>query len=195
LPTEIEVKMKIEDVRALEARLAKLGADHERSIRETDTYFDTPQSTLRATDQGLRVRTESPIDGSNRFTIMTHKGPRAKTQVKSRRETELVAANTPDAIKFLEALGFRPVLTFEKIRHRWLFTGCHVDLDTLPLLGHFVEIEGPSEEAVLGVRKKLSLDLHPLIGASYIEMLSDRRKQLGISSNELRLEAENTPGV
>ena len=40
----------------------------------------------------------------------------------------------------------------------WKLGGCTVELDELPHLGTFVEIEGPSEAAILKVRDQLQLD-------------------------------------
>ncbi len=192
MPHEIEAKMKLSDAAELERRLAALGARHRMTVKETNTYFDTPERSLRTSDQGLRIRSEVQMDGPYRSTIITHKGPRTASQVKTRPETELAVEGADQAAQLLIALGFAPVLTFEKLRHRWDFRGCHVDIDTLPGLGDFVEIEGPSEGDVLESRRQLSLDGLPLITDSYISMLMAYRAARGLSTDRFTLDTART---
>jgi adenylate cyclase class IV len=76
-------------------------------------------------------------------------------------------------VPLLRALGFERVLLFEKDRDSWRLGDCLVELDTLPELGCFLEIEGPSEEAVRGVQRQLGLsDLSPL-RPSYSQMVAE----------------------
>jgi len=60
---------------------------------------------------------------------------------------------------------------FEKRRHRWRLEDCLVEIDSLPELGDFVEIEGPSESRVYDVRSQLVLDDHPFIQESYASLV------------------------
>lgn len=168
---EIEAKMRLDDVAAMEAVLTSAGARRELDILEINTFFDTPQGTLKSGDQGLRVRVEQQVDGPYYAVIVTHKGPRAHGRLKSRTETELHVENAQDAVELLGALGFTPVFSFEKRRTRWRFEDCIIAIDRVPYLGAFIEIEGPSEESVLATRAKLGLEQSPLIRASYIAML------------------------
>jgi predicted adenylyl cyclase CyaB len=193
VPHEIEAKMKLSEAAELERRLAALGARPRMTVKETNTYFDTLQGSLRASDQGLRIRTEVQVGGPYRSTIITHKGPRTASRVKTRPETELPVEDADRAARLLAALGFVPVLTFEKLRRRWDFHGCHVDLDTLPVLGDFVEIEGPSEGDVLESRRRLSLDGLPLISDSYISMLMAYRADRGLVTDRFTLDMTPVP--
>ena len=76
--------------------------------------------------------------------------------------------------QILLRIGFVRVLRFEKRRETWTLEGCEVALDELPRLGRFVEIEGPSDAAVMQVRQKLGLEEAPLLTSSYVGMLSHR---------------------
>lgn len=180
MPVEIEAKMPLRDVAVLEARLAQCGAALVTTFFEVNTYYDTPERTLRTLDQGLRLRVarQGPQaaegamgEGVEEVATLTHKGPRAHGMLKSRTETEAIVADADAAADFLGALGYVAVLSFEKRRRRWQLDGCHVDLDTLPCLGDFVEVEGPDEDSVLAVRTRLGLDTAPIIRSSYISML------------------------
>lgn len=171
MAVEIEAKMRVQDRDQLVARLSIAGAKEQARWTEVNSYFDTPHRTLRSTDQGLRLRVERQTDGRDCVAILTHKGPRAAGDLKQRAETEVVVSNAHAAADLLTALGYVLTRSFEKRRHRWELGGCHVDMDTLPYLGDFVEIEGPSKEVILAVRHDLGLDAQPLVNDSYIAML------------------------
>lgn len=171
---EIEAKMRLTDRDKLVARLSELGADFVATLCETNSYYDSPIGNLKSSDRGLRTRIEVVNAGTpdeHVVTTITHKGPRAHGTLKSREETELVVDNARDAARLLGALGYHHVLTFEKRRTRYLLDGCRIELDELPVIGSFIEIEGPSDEQVLAVREKLGLSASPLIKSSYIAML------------------------
>ena len=71
------------------------------------------------------------------------------------------------------------MLSFEKRRETLELDGCKVELDELPHLGSFVEIEGPDEEAVLRVREKLGLADRPIVKTSYIALLMGYLQERG----------------
>ncbi len=167
---EIEAKMKLNDRHALEHRLAELEVKPLDAFSESNSFFDTPEGELKATDQGLRIRVEIRDHGESQISL-THKGPRSHGKLKSRSESELLVKDARKAAEFLKALGYQHVLTFEKKRVRYDLDKCRIELDTLPYLGDYIEIEGPSDDAVLAVRDKLGLGDTPLIKASYIAML------------------------
>ncbi len=171
---EIEAKMRLNDREAMIARLDALGAQRVVELSETNSYFDTASGSLKASDHGLRTRVEVTDAGTKDekiTTTITHKGPRTLGLLKSRYETELLVDNARDAALLLSALGFHHVLSFEKRRLRYKLDGCHVELDELPVIGRFIEIEGPTEQAVQAVRDRLGLSREPVIRSSYIAML------------------------
>jgi adenylate cyclase class 2 len=186
---EIEAKMPLRDPEALEARLQSLGARRGRTLRESNTFFDTREGSLKFVDQGLRLRVERDSDGSPDRISLTHKGPRAHGQLKSRWETEVGVSDPRGAAELLSALGYLPVFSFEKRRQMWHMDGCHIAVDELPYLGLFVEIEGPSDEVVLRLRERLGLGLCPLLHASYISMLATHMAQHQIGGQEALFEA------
>ena len=171
---EIEAKMRLYDRDAMVARLEELGAVRVAELCETNSYFDTPDGDLKSGDQGLRTRVEVVDAGTPNervTTRITHKGPRAMGKLKSRFESEVVVGNARDAAHLLGALGYHHVLSFEKRRLRYELDGCYVELDELPVLGRFIEIEGETDHAVTAVREKLGLADEPAIRSSYIAML------------------------
>jgi predicted adenylyl cyclase CyaB len=187
LGIEIEAKMKLDDPEALEAALLRAGAERGADLLEDNTFFDTPGGSLRASDRGLRLRVEQPDKGAKRI-IITHKGPRAHGKLKSRMETEVDVSDAEAATGLLVSLGFAPTLSFQKRRTRWELDGCHVEIDTVPLLGMYVEIEGPSETSILSVREKIGLSHLPLIRTSYIAMLVAHLAEHQIHTTKVTLE-------
>ena len=185
---EIEAKIRLTEPQSLHDKLKELDATLDRQVRETNTYFDLADGELKSSDQGLRIRVEQDRASGKTHTVITHKGPRAHGKFKSRSETELGVQDARGAAQLLAVLGYQSVLTFEKDRTRYLIDGCRVEIDTLPHLGTFVEIEGDSEEAVEAVRHKVGLGDQPLIRASYIAMLTTYLQENHISQTVIKLE-------
>ena len=193
MAVEIEAKMRLHDPAAVVARLQEFGAPLVAELSETNSYFDTPDGTLKSTDQGLRTRVEVTNAGTpdeRVVTTITHKGPRAMGALKSRYETEVIVDNARDAALLLGALGYHHVLSFEKRRVRYELDGCMVELDELPVIGRFIEIEGPSGEAVNAVRERLGLSDEPMIRSSYIAMLRTHLQESHSNQTMIRFEDE-----
>lgn len=196
MAVEIEAKMRLHHPDALIALLEELGATLTHTLSETNSYFDSADGSLKSTDQGLRTRVEVANAGTpdeSITTTITHKGPRTMGQLKSRLESELDVDNARDAAVLLGALGYQHVLSFEKRRIRYQLDGCNVELDELPIIGRFIEIEGSSEDAVIAVRAKLGLADEPIIRSSYIAMLKTHQQES--HSNESMIKFEDAASV
>lgn len=178
---EIEAKMKLDDPAALRRRLESVGAVLSGEHLETNTFFDAPGAALRRADKGLRLRTDrNTSSGATRYLI-TFKGPRQPGELKTRQEIEFTVDDAAAATQLFEQLGYAATLSFQKRRQTWKLGGCEVDLDELPHLGWFVEIEGPSAAAVDQVRKSLGLMESKLISDSYIAMLAKWAEEKNVS--------------
>jgi adenylate cyclase class 2 len=188
MPIELEAKIRIADRAAIEQRLRQLGAHFECRQLEVNTFLDTAARELRRADSGLRVRQARDLESRQTRTIITHKGPRQPGCYKSRSESELVVESYEDALALLRQLGFDVTLTFEKRRQTWQLGGCEVVLDELPRLGEFLEVEGPSEEAIAAVLKMLGLAGEPLIAQGYATLIAELLEPTG--RRELRFESQ-----
>jgi adenylate cyclase class 2 len=191
LALEIEAKMRLTDPDAVARSLADSKADCLGNIFETNTFFDTDEGQLKSSDCGLRIRVEQ-WEGAEHVATITHKGPRTQSQLKSRHESEVRVDNAQRAAELLGELGYRAVLTFEKRRQRWELDGCWVELDSLPMLGHFIEIEGPSEAAVTALREKLGLAQAPLVKTSYAAMLTAHIREHDLRTDLVRFDDDQT---
>ncbi len=189
MSVEIEAKMKVPDLSAVRDRLTAAGGRRVGAYLERNTFFDTEDRSLLAADEGLRVRFSQETATRAVVCTMTHKGPRQHGQLKSREETEVTVGTEHDAVDMLGVLGFVRVLTFEKRRESWTLGGCKVELDELPHLGTYVEVEGPKDETVLRVREQLGLADRPLAKASYIAMLMTHLQEHGESAHDVTFAA------
>jgi adenylate cyclase class 2 len=173
MPLEIEIKLKLDSHDSVLARLAALQARHVGMDRETNIYFDRADGSLRRADTGLRVRLTASSADTVPKALLTFKGPAAAEGMRSREAFDLEVAPQEQVVPLLRALGFEQVLLFEKDRDSWRVGECLVELDTLPVFGCFVEIEGPSEEVVRGVQEELGLANLEQERKSYSQMVSD----------------------
>jgi adenylate cyclase class 2 len=184
---EIEAKMRLADPAGLKARLEALAGHPFVSRLERNIFLDTPAAEFRKTDRGLRVRYEQDLTGKAAHkTVITYKGPRQAGAMKSREEIEVQVAEPDAATALLNGLGFAVKLTFEKRRMSWRVDDCRVELDEMPLLGFFVEIEGPGETSINAVRARLKLENEPLEGRSYVTLLAEHLEKHAIASRDIR---------
>lgn len=190
---EIEAKVAVADLEPIKARLRDLQGLHEGEVLESNIFFDTPTSRLKSADRGLRVRTAEPMDKDGdphrTLTTITFKGPRARGLIKSREETELEVSDAQAATDLLTQLGYGVVFRFEKRRRTWRLDDCIIALDTMPYLGHYVEIEGPSEQSVLSALRRLELAGQPMVTASYISLLISHIDQLRLPIDDVTFAA------
>jgi adenylate cyclase class 2 len=174
---EIEAKLKVDSLAKVARRLKAIGAKFLRRRLQTDIYFDDARHTLRKVDSAIRMRRQ--MAGEKEQVVITYKGPRRKGRFKQRQEIQFGVGDARLAEMFLAAIGYKKSLVFQKRRRVWRYGGCEVALDELPLLGSFVEIEGPNEKAISRVQEKLGLSDLPHIPESYAVLMERKLRLLG----------------
>ncbi|NLX22032.1 MAG: class IV adenylate cyclase [Phycisphaerae bacterium] len=184
---EIEAKLKVEDHETVRQRLIVAGATCQGRVVETNRLFDTPDGRLRRGERGLRVRSCRRESGQAPEPTLTYKGPPDTSPYKSREEIQISLDDAAAAASLLAALGFVEFICFEKRRETWLLDDCHVELDEVPHLGCYVEIEGPDEAAIGRVRQRLGLDRCPHVRPSYVALLVDYCRGRNLSMTALAL--------
>ena len=175
---EIEAKLKVDSLPEVEQKLAELGAEFLAEQSQTDFLFDDSNATLTTTDRCIRLRRQS-VAGSERF-FLTYKGAKEKSNFKKRQEIEIEIKDAESTQKLLSALGYEKVLVVEKRRRLWRLGGCAVCLAQLPLLGAFVEIEGPDDKTITDVQQSLSLADLPHIAKSYAQLTKEERDRCNV---------------
>jgi adenylate cyclase class 2 len=187
---EVEIKLRVADVAALQNRLKRLRA-RESCPRtyEFNTLYDTAKNDLARRNQLIRIRMELPASHRRRtrrmdearFTL-TYKGPAqswrgARTtagkmknaaRYKIRAETEVAVANGEQMRLILIALRLRPSFRYEKFRTTYALPGTSdvkIELDETPV-GTFLELEG-TPSAIDRAAKRLGYTCAEYITTTY----------------------------
>lgn len=182
---EIEAKLRVESLEAVAQRLAQCGAKSVATRVQIDCYYDAEDRRLTQTDRCLRLRTERT--GERERLILTYKGPKQKDDFKKREEVNLMFSDVEAVERLVEGLGFRRTLAFNKRRSIWDLEGCEVALDELPLIGAFVEIEGPDAECIARVRETLGLKAASHVTESYASLVEQELARQGLGEREVFL--------
>jgi adenylate cyclase class 2 len=169
---EIEVKLKVESLEDVRCKLVELDAEFLAEQLQKDYYFDDRDRTLTKTDRCLRLRRE--VVGNNESFFLTYKSAKEKDQFKRRQEINVEIKDHDSTEKLFAALGYSRVLVVEKKRKIWRHRDCIVALDELPLLGDFVEIEGPDNKKISDVQKDLGLANLLHIVESYADLIEQK---------------------
>ena len=183
--TEIEAKLRVDSLEVVERRLRDRGASVVSQTTQTDYYFDTPGGALTRSDRALRLRVER--DDATEQCQVTYKGARQADDFKKRPEINLNVGSAEATVSLFGVLGYHRSLAFNKRRQLWRLGSCEVALDELPLIGTFVEIEGPNAEEIAGVQRRLGLADRPHVMDSYASLIADRLSQLGLQQKEVFL--------
>ncbi|UCG55633.1 MAG: class IV adenylate cyclase [Phycisphaerales bacterium] len=181
--TEIEAKLKVDSLDPVRNRLTELGAEFAGQQSQTDYYLDDAENMLAGSDRCLRLRRQRS-DNSETF-YLTYKGAKEKDHFKKRQEIEIQVDDLELTEKLLSELGYERALVLEKRRRVWRLRDCIVALDELPLLGSFVEIEGPSDDKITDVQANLGLVNLKHIAESYALLIRDKLDQLGREEKEV----------
>ena len=182
---EIEAKLKVGSLDEVERQLTACGATFVATKVQIDCYFDTADGQLTQTDRCLRLRTDRREEGDR--LILTFKGPKQADDFKKRQEVNLDVTDAAGLECLLEGLGYRRALAFDKRRRRWDMGDCEVALDELPLLGTFVEIEGPDAARIAAVQDTLGLTDAPHVMDSYASLIAAALARQGSASREVFL--------
>jgi adenylate cyclase class 2 len=192
---ETEAKFYVLHLDQIITRLQKLQARLiQPRVLETNLRFDLPDASFHSTGRVLRLRRDTKAR-------LTYKGAgQNKSGVLDRQEIEFVVDDFEKARQFLEALGYRQTMVYEKYRATYILESdslllesqkqasglqnCHIMLDELPY-GDFVEIEGETLDQIQAVAVKLNLDWNAAIGTSYTGLFENVRKALKLSFQDI----------
>jgi len=180
---EIELKFPVDDVVALRSRASELGLwlETERTF-ESNTLYDTPERSLRAQKQILRIR------WYGQQCTLTHKrksqASDAESRYKTRIETESVVEDGDALAAIFEQLGYFPAFRYEKFRTVWgAEGGGHLVLDETPI-GVWAELEGTTEwiDATLA---RLGVDVNRCLTDSYGTLFLKWKTESGSSAENM----------
>ena len=176
MPLEVEAKFRVSNFRNVRKALKAAGASYKGTAVEQDVFFDTSARRLYRSGRGLRLRRVKvlrPAPGGRKSGwLLTTKGPIERgSRVKARREIQTAVADGQAIKDILTAAGLVEFVGLTKRRASYKLGRCLIELDQVPKLGRFVEIEGPNERAIEAARRKLHLPDEPITD-SYLRMIT-----------------------
>lgn len=154
---EIEVRFLEVDQSTLSKRLLELGAKDlgEDFLREIIFYHPDKEYD----DNHRRfVR----IRSMNKETVLTYKH-HYEDSASGTVEIEFKIEDPKSAEAFMKELGWYQARVQEKERHSFQLGETTVDFDSWPKVPTYVELEGPSEQALKKTAQKLGLDWNKVI--------------------------------
>jgi len=183
---ELEVKFYLSRRKELEAKLDTLGQMSAPRVYEVNLRFDTPDLSLTANGNLLRLRRDTK-------TRITYKGGGSvEGGARLRQELEFTVSDFETAKALFEALGYQVYTMYEKYRTTYMLGNVEVDLDEMPT-GDFLEIEGPDGESIQRAAQQLGLNWDARILDSYTMLFEHVRGQLGLGFRDLSF--ENFKGI
>ncbi len=182
MSVELECKLRSPPPGPLREKLRAGGAVYIGRVLETNHLYDRADGSLRHSGRGLRIRSNEVLDGPTVPPSLTFKGPRTASSFKRREEIEVEIGDPGAMGDLLAALGYVDAVGFEKLRESWRLGDCRIELDELPALGSFVEVEGPDEGAIHSVLEKLGLSAADVIDTSYVAMVAEHLDEVASRS-------------
>jgi adenylate cyclase class 2 len=179
MAVEIEAKIRVKSFDAVRRRLAAAGGKRLARVWERNLILDKNQGELEDRGQRLRLRLQRDLGRRGHRPVLTFKGRRRKGAFKSREEIEVAVADSDQMIRLLGAMGYRGTFDFEKRRESWRLGECRVELDVIPFLGRFVEIEGADEHMIQRAIESLGLDGRKVIRKGYVSLLRRHLRRIG----------------
>ena len=150
---EIEVKIRILDLKKTHNKLLSLGASFIKPrYFEENILYDFPKKTLTKKNQALRLRSVG------KKNILTYKG---ETQVKDKKQTK----------KILSSLGFKQVFVYQKYRTEYKTKSLKICLDETKA-GKFLELEGKREDIVT-FTKQMGYSKDDFIKDDYVSLIKE----------------------
>jgi predicted adenylyl cyclase CyaB len=182
---EIEAKLPVDSLAPTRQALADLAATPLGRVAETNHILDAVDGRLRHSGCALRLRVNQSVDGGRPEARLTFKGPVQSGRLKRRPEIELVVADPRRALELLGALGFVEIMLYRKRRESHRLENCRIELDEMPYLGCFVEIEGPDEDTIVRVQNRIGLAGAAHQPRSYVALLRDYCEHGGLDPRRI----------
>ena len=165
---ERELKFACDDLEAVRARLAELGAERQAPAAFEDNLVFDRDDELEGAGSVLRLRSD------RRGARLTVKGPaRFEEGVKLRDEREISVSDAGEAQLLLEMLGYGVVQRYQKMREEWQLGTVLTALDHTPI-GDFVEFEG---SRAAKVAQRCGFEIESAEPRSYVHIYADHRRE------------------
>lgn len=139
---EIEVKILEIDKDAVIKKLESLGADAVFDGELANDFYDFGDGKLSMEQRYLRLRNKGEV------SLLTFKSKVSKDKAKIMKEYEISFRDNSAAKKILESLGLKKMKTAKKHRTSFKIGSVRFDIDTVPGIPTYMEVEAPTLEEV-----------------------------------------------
>lgn len=167
---EIEIKFRVPETKTVTEKLRKLGFRISAGRHGEKNYlFDDPSGSLQKNGKLLRLRKTPSAQ------TITYKGPiSAGSKLKHREEIETRIDDPEVFLRIFREIGFSVTTEYSKYRTVFEKDGLTVSLDETEA-GNYLEVEGPSDEAITTLAEKLGYSEADFIRQTYAELIGERR--------------------
>ena len=144
MKNEIEAQFLDINKDEIRAKLKDAGATLEKPevLMKRTVFYTGEHSFARVRDEGDKI-------------VMTYKNVSDDNSILGTKEVNIIVNDYDDAILFLQGCGLKIKAKQETKREIWTIDGTEICIDTWPWIPTFMEIEGPTEDAVWKVAKLL----------------------------------------
>ena len=172
--TEIEVKIRLEDITSIKKSILANGAHLTKPRHfEQNTLYDYPSQSLYQKQQALRIRY------INKKTFLTFKGqPQPSRKFKIREEYETEVKNRKHLEKILKSLGLAPVFQYQKYRTIYQKKHLKICLDETTV-GNFLELEGQRNN-IVNFAQALGFTKQEYIKTDYIQLIKKEKEKKSV---------------
>jgi adenylate cyclase, class 2 len=182
MPSEIEIKFRVDNLRMLSRKLRQAGFRLETPrTREMNTLYDLPGQVLRSRKELLRLR-----EFGSKWKL-THKSGGKVSRHSSRKELETGVSDGKTMEAILHALGYSPSFRYEKFRAEWTDGKGQVVVDHTPI-GDFCEIEG-KPRWIDATARKLGVKREEYITKNYATLFADWKQETKSKAEEMTFKA------
>jgi predicted adenylyl cyclase CyaB len=168
---EIEAKILEVDKKKLEADLRRLGAKNLGERKVVSKFFDFPKNSLRKKGTCLRLR----LDQAK--AVLAVKKKKGKARLKELDEFEVEVSDFKETRRMLSLIGLKEDSSITKMRTSFKLGPAKIELDKIPGIPLFAEIEAPSEKQVVAVAKKLGFSKKQLLPWNMFDVLRHYKKK------------------
>lgn len=143
---------------------------------QRDTYYDTLDMQLQSKDFVVRVREHNGI------AYVALKSPRIYLSefVQKRIELEFVVNDIDNIINQIRSQDLKPIAVIEKKRITLKGNDFVIEVDELPYIGSFIEIESKSVDKVDEIYEKLHIEKLEKVKRNYGELLDEKLNEMGL---------------
>jgi adenylate cyclase class 2 len=179
---EIEVKIRISDLRALAGKLNSAGFRMvTKRTLEINTLYDLPGEVLRKRKELLRIRKYG-----SEWTL-THKSKGKIGRHSARTEVETSVSDGKQMDLIIRRLGYLPSFRYEKFRAEWTDGKGQIVVDETPI-GNFCEIEG-APRWIDATAKRLGVNPADYITQNYAGLFLEWKNKAGSTAEEMTFRA------